>query len=200
MNYVEALLPDVMFRASDVPDTILRSAIRDGVREFLRESEVWRPEIEPVYTFGDINRFEIFLPWSARIARVYWVRVENRELDFLDTSEFEADQTEGCLISNHHPHELMLTSVTPRGWVTLAAALTPNADEDCMPEHLIHDFKDPLVASALLRIYGMPGNGWFSEEIAGYYQATLRNALLRGKRLVNNRRKEQRRTVKYGGL
>lgn len=199
MNYVDELLPDLLLQAPDVSDTALRRALQLAAQDYFRESEVWRPEFEPVLTFGGVNRYDMMLPTGTRIARILWVHMEDRTLEPLDDEAIARDAEEGYMVANADPHEIVLTTRTPRGYLKFGAALYPTPATEELPEWLIHDFRSPLVSAALARIYGSPGSPWFDPALAQQLAVAVTDSVIRHKRLSANRKTGTRRTVRYGG-
>ena len=200
MDYVDDLLPDVMFRAPDVPDTILRQMIRDGAYDFLQTSEVWRETAQPVFTFDGVDSYEFFFDCDVRIVRLHSIVIDDHEIPTAEIDELGLQKGDVAFVTNDDPHRLLLGPHTRRGWAIINASIAPNRSQRDLPHHLIRDFRDAFISAALARIYAMPGSGWFDAEVARLYQDSVAGASLRGKRLVNNRRKETRRVVKYGGI
>lgn len=200
MDYVEDLLPDVMFRAPDVPDTILRQTIRDAAYDFLQTSEVWRETAQPVFTFNEVDTYEIYFDWDVRIVRLHSVMIDDRPMRTVEVDELSGSRGDAVSVSNDDPHRLLMGPHARRGWAIINASIAPNRGQIDLPDHLIRDFRDGFISAALARIYAMPGSGWFDLDVAQIYRGATESAALRGKRLVNNRRKETRRTVRYGGL
>lgn len=200
MNYVNELLPDVMFQATDVSDVAARRALQLGVQDLLREGDLWVEKLPPMVLFSNLDQYLPRLPKGTRIARVDWVTLENSPLDALEREDITQNRQAGYHITNDEPHRLLVTEKTPRGRIEAMVHLYPTPATEELPDWIVHDFRTALVNAALVKIYGVPGSAWFDPNLAQWFATQIETAVLNGKRLIANRKRGKPRTVRYGGL
>ena len=200
MDFVEELLPELMFQAADVSDTALRRALRLGAQDLLINSDLWVQELSPISLYANLQRYTMRLPTSTRISRVEWVKLDGQPLEPLELEDIAENDEIGFHITNDHPHQLVVTDKTPRGQIRMAVRLYPTNTATDLPEWLVQDFRTALVNSALIKVYGMPGSPWFDPNLAQLLGSQVQSAILNGQRLISNRKRGRRRVVRYGGL
>jgi hypothetical protein len=200
MNYVNELLPDMLFQAPDLSDAALTRALQLGVQDLFRESDLWVQELPPIALFSNLDRYLLRLPKGTRVAKIEWVKLDNEELQGLDREDIVEDREVGYHLTNDEPHQLLVTPKTPRGNLRVMVRLYPTPATTEIPDWLVHDFRTAMVNAGLVKVYGQPGSPWFDPNLAQLLAVQIDAMVLRGKRLVNNRKQGRPRTVRYGGL
>lgn len=199
MNYVDELLPDLLYQAPDASDAALRRALQLAAQDFFRLSDLWRQELPPLMLFDGLGCYGLRTPEGTRISRVDWVNVDGHALDALDLDDIAENRERGYHITNDNPHRFLVTDRVARGYVRLSVYLYPTPETEELPDWLLNDFRTALVNSALARIYGAPGSPWFDPNLASLLANQVQADVLQGKRLINNRKESKPRTVRYGG-
>ena len=199
MNYVDELIPDLLFQAPDVSDVALRRSLKLAAQDFFKLSDLWQQELAPLMLFESLGRYVPRTPPGTRISRVEWVKVDGRDLQALDREDIAENRGPGYHITNDAPHKFLVTDRVPRGDVRISAYLYPTPATDELPDWLVHDFRTAITNSALARIYGAPGSPWFDPNLAMLLTNQVQANVLQGKRLINNRKESKPRTVRYGG-
>lgn len=198
MNYVDELLPDMLLQAPDVSDVALRRALQLAAQDMFREADIWVHEFQ-FSLFEGIDQYQLPIPTGTRIARVEWVQIDKRDLKPLDLEDIAEGREKGYHITNDEPHLLLVTEHVERVDGRASVRLYPTPATTELPDWLVHDFRTAIVNSGLARIYGAPGSPWFDPNLATLLVSQVGQQVLKGKRLVDNRKRGKNRTVRYGG-
>lgn len=199
MNYVDELLPELQLAAPGATPTLIAQMLRVGVSRFLRDNDLWRLEIGPVYTFGGLDEYVIRPPHGGRIGRLLWARMDGRDLTPLEPEDMVQQTVDGYRITNDSPQKVVLGTQTQRGKLVIGCTAFPPVSSEELPEAVVDDFREELKASGLAMLYGTAGSPEYDMQLAVFYAQQAQQSALRSQRLTTNRRKGKRRTVKYGG-
>jgi hypothetical protein len=200
MNLYERLYPDVAIQVPDCPDPTISRAILYALRTVLLATQVWRPVLDRFITFDGVNEYPIELPANTRIAKVFRVQVDGRDISSMDRHALVLQGADAGYYIDE-AHNFLVSENTPRGWVTLDCALFPTATDVNidLPEHLAHDYEDMFTAAALGRLFMMENVPWSNPNKAIHLQSLLGAYIDSARALSSNRNAPRRRAVKYGG-
>jgi len=152
-------------------EAIVDQALRRGLREFCRDTDVWREQLSFTtvadQTVYDLNA-EIGVSYDARVRRVLKVKV----------GDFEFDQT---LYEVQDDLDLEFeSSLTADLTMLVDVSLVPTEQWNTVSTELITDWADAPKAWALMHLKAMPRTPW-SDEAWQYWQQEYRGHVARAK-------------------
>lgn len=223
MTAVSNVYPKVRIEAPGVPEPLLADVVGDAMRDFFRESEVWRHTTSTLLDWTIAEAFPtltqgVELPADTRLKRVDVVKYGTggetlRPLDFRTRQDWD------CQISNWEQK----TSTSPYGWTNdphgAAPRIVPGAVETqtgvlqvrsiVVPTSALTDidayfydeFHDLWRFGALARLLKMPERDWTNIHMAAFYEGKEKEGI----KLAKSRAQAEfgqpnQRTMAYGGL
>jgi len=165
LKYVYASIPGV-------PRELAIDVIRESVRQFCKESNIWRESLATANIVATQDTYPLTLPVTdTKIASLLYVRYDNTILDIKTEDELDYEDPDWRKGLNGTPDSCVLLDPTtiqfnriPETSVTsgliIKASLMPNNDCTVAPAELYDDWHAGVVNGALSKLMLMPKQTW----------------------------------------
>lgn len=194
MALLEDLLPETRPGASQLPDVSLVAALRRGAQRFLRESQVWADDLDVFGLVLGQHTYALQLPDGARVERVLTVKVNGRPLELQlrprelrALPEVDGPPTAWAIFDSQDEQVIGFDrAATEReaGWaVAIHASLALTNDATELPDWIVTDWHDGIVAAARAELFGQRGTPHYDPEAAAAARFSFTMDVARAKRV-----------------
>lgn len=194
MALIEDLLPETRPGLAQLPDVSLVAALRRGAQRFLRESQVWADDLEPIALVEGRHTYALQLPDGARVDRMLVVKVNGRSVDtqmrpreLRMLTETEGPPSAWAILDSQDEQVIAFDhtpTTTEAGWiVALHASLSPTNDALELPDWILNDWHDGIVAAARAELFGQRGTPHYDVEASARERFTYSMDAARAKRV-----------------
>lgn len=203
--YVEPLLVEALIAAPGCPETIVERMLRQSLVDFYRETHAWRftTDVSPV--IRGRNTVDLDLPASTLASRVYWVRLDGKQLTAISPRNVTQGRGTPKGYALDGITRTLLLDVTPeetfgRNGLVANVALLPLPDIEEIPDELYSIHRDGILYGAVARLLAMPNVSWSSLQDAQVYAAMASGVKQSAKREAESLQAPVVRKVRYGGI
>lgn len=187
------LLPYLLPEVPGVPDALATQAIMRAAREFCWETGVWNEIQDPIALQDDVNEYDLDAPAGAQIVTIKSIWLVNRELVPVTMERLQElipnwQEAKGSDPAYYNcPQDWSVVRIYPIPYgangqkMTIRATYTPNQFGTTLPQFLVDNFLDELLAGAKARLMQMPGKAWSNPALAGVNQTVFDNGIVRAK-------------------
>jgi hypothetical protein len=191
---LDDLLPETRPGLSQLPDVSLVAALRRGAQRFLRESQVWADDLEAFALVVGRHTYPLPLPDGARVERILTVKVNGREIDVqMRPRELRAlADTDGpptaWAIFDSQDEQVIAFDRTPRAAeagfsVAIHASLAITNEAAELPDWIVNDWHDGIVAGARMELLGQRGTPHYDPDAAARERFNFSMDVARAKRV-----------------
>jgi len=191
---LEDLLPETRPGLSQLPDVSLVAALRRGAQRFLRESQVWADDLDPIVLVAGRATYPLQLPDGARVERVLVVKVNGREVDVqarirdLRRLPDAEGLPQAWAVFDSQDEQVIgfdrIPRVTDAGAVVaIHASLAPTNDATELPDWIVNDWHDGIVAGARAELFGQRGTPHYDPDAAARERFSFSMDAARAKRV-----------------
>lgn len=186
------MVPDVRGAAYGAPDDILIRALVRATQELCKSSQCWREELDATYAQNGVGAYEFSVPYETSVDRILWVKVgdrrgckQSRPDDLLARPSIVGAPS--LFAQDSHRQEIHLWPTPGPDEhdkpITIYAALSPTLRTTWLPDGLVDEYQQGLVAAAkadlLLNSPDMP---WHDPQNALVQRAIADSIFTRAKR------------------
>lgn len=194
MALLEDLLPETRPGLSQLPDVSLVAALRRGAQRFLRESQVWADDLDAFPLAAGRANYPLQAPDGARVERVLVVKVNGREVDaqarIRDLRRLPDAEglPQAWAVFDTQGEQVIAFDRSPRAAdagaiVAIHASLSPTSEATELPDWIITDWHDGIVAAARAELFGQRGTPHYDTEAAGRERFSFTMDVARAKRV-----------------
>lgn len=222
MTAIASVYPKVRIEAPGAPEPLIADVVGDAMRDFFRDTEVWRHTTSPLLDWTTGAVFPALtpgaeLPADTRVVRVDEVKYANDGTNLKPISFSTRSQLDG-----EFPDWEVRTGTSPQRWTNDGNAgsprIVPIAEADVtgslqirvvvspistmtdVPDWWYDEFHDIWRFGALARLLKMPGRDWTNPPLAQYYMALEREGVKMAKSRGDAEFGTPNRTMSYGGI
>jgi len=182
MNTLDDMIPYVLPDVPGASEGIIRMRLREAMRKFCREAEIWHESIE-LDSVADQAAYDVNVSYDAYIKRIVHVKIRTADTTAFDNverihpSKFKLnDDADGIVFySGYEP----TTSLTDG--IEVKVALMPNPTIESFSGVLMDRYGEGIYAYAKYRLQRVKRTPYYDPEAAreNYteYQGTLQNAI-----------------------
>ena len=195
VRHVSAIVPDVAEPV--IQESILRAAMR-----FFTETKTWREEIEVDRPRAGAYITEMLSPRATDIVAVLDASINHRPLRLAGDENMEPPR-QGTYITSVYGEgqELYFDGRLQGNEVMYArAALRPTLSATNIPDRLLNEYQDILVAGGAMESMRMNPASWNNPSMMDYYRSEFLAGIERNRNRGRSGRTHARRVVSYGGL
>ena len=158
---------DLLLLVPGALDVTVRKALRQALRRFCMDSEIWRFVFEPLPVLKGERVYRLMEQIGSKVVRVVSLEtLEGRRI----TQRKDVRGGAGQYWYESEPGLVVLNQVPERDALWQAnVVLRPDADAESMPPELYARWRDVVEAGALHKLLLMPGQPWVQVELAGYH-------------------------------
>lgn len=173
MADLESLLPRVTSRASQTPEPVAISAIRDTVIELCEKARVWPFRV--VVTLTEDEAEEIPVPAGSALHEIETVRYDGRRLEpriLYDMEDrFSAINTPGApaYYSQMLGGSIIVKPPAPGAKIEIRGFLKPILTATAAPDFVINQHHELIADGALSRLLTIPGQAWSNPQLGAYH-------------------------------
>lgn len=175
------LHPDVLVFVPGCPEPFLNQELRRAAAEFFRDSKAWLEWLAPITVSGTQREYAIPLPTDSALVDLKQATVDGNPVGLLS---FKAQEKNPATRENERPGivtadrvEITLTrTFTPGASIELQACLMPSRSAETLPDALMQQYGEAIVAGARYRLMRTPGplnNPQGAADALGEYQRHL---------------------------
>lgn len=204
-NYVEELLVEALIGAPGCPEPLVERMLRSAMVDFYRASQAWRFTSDNTPVIKGIREVELELPAGTYASRVFWVRLDGRDLRAVSPRHLQAsigvpkgyalDGVTRTLQLDVLPQENYL-----RNGLVANVAVLPMAELDTLPDELYAFHRDGILYGALTKLLAMPNVAWGDMQGAATYAGMAAAIQNEARREANSLQAPVARKVRYGGI
>lgn len=204
-NYVEELLVEALIGAPGCPEPLVERMLRSAMVDFYRASQAWRFTSDNTPVIKGIREVELELPAGTYAGRVFWVRLDGRDLRAVSTRSlatttgvprgYALDGVTRTLQLDVLPQENYL-----RNGLVANVAVLPMAELDTLPDELYAFHRDGILYGALTKLLAMPNVAWGDMQGAATYAGMAAVIQNEARREANSLQAPVARKVRYGGI
>lgn len=176
MARFEDLLPEARVALREAPDISIESALRRSAQRFCELSSIWREELDPFAWREGVALYDLEPPTGGRVERVLSIRVAGAETR-MQQSRFEDIHRMSTASGRPETFALTADGLGIHFWrapnsdhagkaVALYVALVPTRTARELPEFLVDEWHDAVVAGAHAEMFANVGMPWFSPPMA----------------------------------
>lgn len=222
MTAITNVYPKVRIEAPGAPDPLIKDVVGDAMRDFFRESEVWRYTCPSLLDWTTAAVFPTLsagteIPADTRVIRVDRVKYASDGTN-LKTVPFSTRQQ----LDDEYPDWEVRTGSSPQRWtndgigadprlIPIATAnvlgslqvrviIAPTSAMTDIPAYWYDEYHDLWRFGALGRLLKMPGRDWTNPEMAAYYFKLYNEGIALAKSRVQAEFGMPDRTMAYGGI
>lgn len=179
-DFLSLVAPNV----ESCPNATVVSAIRRSIREFCRETYVWKASLTDVDTVAGDATYTLVPPTDTQIVSVLNITHVDRDLmpideAWLDRYELNWRTFNDARRSTYVVHELYATDIrlvpppleadTP-GLVNIRVAVMPTLTATTVDDVLLNDWDESIMYGALSRLMRYPEKPWTNLALAEDYR------------------------------
>lgn len=222
MTEIAGVYPKVRIEAAGVPEPLLEDVVADSMKDFFRESEIWRYTVPGLLDWTMALTFPAITPGTEIPTGTRMKRVDELKYGSDGTSlaivEFRTRQDLDCVYSDWEvktgssplawtndptsdsPRIIPIATEDKAGTLKLRVILVPTTLTD-VPDFFYDEFHDAWRWGALARLLKMPERDWTNNPLAAYYKGLYDDEIMRAKsRAKAEFGQPNQRTMAYGGL
>jgi hypothetical protein len=175
MATFDDLLPEARIGLSEAPDFSIVAALRRSAARFCRHSHLWRDDLDPFPLVAGQDAYSLDPPSGAVVERLLTVKIDGtplREIARLQDIKALRKQsgTPVAAALTVAGDELLLwgtpTAALAGKLVDVFAVLAPTINARTLPDFLIDEWHDAIVAGAHAEMYGNKSMPWYDEAKA----------------------------------
>jgi len=191
---LEDLLSETRPGLAQLPDVSLVAALRRGAQRFLRESQVWADDLDPFALVLERHTYPLQLPDGARVERILTLKVNGRaietqlrprEMRALNASE--GSPTAWAILDSQDEQSVAFdrsaTASEVGQLVLIHAALAPTNEAAELPDWIVNDWHDGIVAGARMELLGQRGMPHYDPDAAARERFNFSMDVARAKRV-----------------
>jgi hypothetical protein len=175
MARLSELLPEARIGLSQAPDVSIESALRRSAARFLRETQLWKADLDQFELRTGVETYELQPPQSgAVVEKLVVVRVGSNVVEPVRLSDLRAMPTAGgapvAAALSVDGREVTFwrkpTAAEAGTKVAIHAALSLERTAREIPNFLADEWHDAVVAGAHAEMYGNKAMPWYDEQKA----------------------------------
>lgn len=156
------LFPDILVFVPGCPDPFLTQELRAAATEFFRDSRAWMEWLDPIVVTGTLREYDLDLPTGSMLVGLERATSNGNPTELLS---FRAQDKNPATRENERPGivtgdrvAITLTrAFTPSTRIELQVSLTPSRTATTLPDALMAQYGDAIVAGARYRLKRTPG-------------------------------------------
>lgn len=201
MKDIDMILPSVMPQVPGCAEPTAIAAIRQAAIEFCEATRAWRARDQFEVTKSSCSI--VCAPASAVIFEFESVFFNGRRLEQVSVLELDRDHPNWADDSREPSgtaryftqteHDTIRVVPAATGKVDISLYVRPSEDALQLPDFLVDRYRNVLANGALSRLLLVPGQPFFSPDMAGYYATRFQQSLDRNFN-VNIRGQQRART------
>ena len=168
LSSLDDLLPLVSPFLVGAPEAVQQQALGLIVRDFCRETEIWRETID-LATVADQATYDL----GAQVGALYGSLLRVRQIRFDDATSALSDEYYTVAETNHIVFD-DTSGVYPDDWGTemnVDAVILPNADTRNAPTWLLARWGEYIAEGALAHLKEQEGKPWTNPDKAAVHRA-----------------------------
>ena len=167
----------------------MTNAIRNACIEFCTDTLYWQERLDPITIAAIDMPYSIDTPSSANVAQVMSLTVDGavvtpKSADWLDNNYLGwATATSDTPVFYYMPDPnniVLVPAPTTTVDVVMRVAYTPTRDATVVPITLHQYYLEGIAAGALMRLFGVPGQPWYSAALVEHYGRAFSAAITNG--------------------
>lgn len=181
MKDIELMLPSVLTKAPTCPEPTAIASIRQAAIEFCVATRAWRAYDE--FEATKDNCSFVCAPTNGEVYEFESVLFNGKQLEHISISELEKIMPRWRERENsphYYTQEAFDTiTIVPKddGHVKIHMFARPSEEAEQLPDFLLDKYRHILADGALSHILMIPGQPFFSAEMASYYAVKFQRAL-----------------------
>ncbi len=195
------LRTDVAVECPSCPSPTIDSEIQKSAVEFFRQSMAWREVLDPI-TLGLVQGYDLPAPGLTQVEKIYQATYsdDNTEHRLLKGEQLNmlrrqpTTETAQPVIFAHDSinQQILLwyppgaDEVTDSAFVTCSVALKPTRRATSLPDVLMEEWRDFIVAGALMKLKSITHKPWFDAAGARYNHDIFYGGVERSRRDANS--------------
>jgi hypothetical protein len=220
MTEIAGVYPKVRIEAPGAPDILVEDVVADSMKDFFRESEVWRYSVPSLLDWTQAQTFPTLTPGSEipagtrmkRLDELKYGKNEGRIVPFYTRQDMDCvfpiweTKTGSAPLAwtndptSDSPRIIPIATADVTGSLFLRVILVPTTLTD-IPDFFYDEFHDVWRWGALARLLKMPGRDWTNLQLAAYYRALYDDEIVRAKsRAQAEFGQPNKRLMAYGGI
>lgn len=156
------LYPDILVYVPGCPDPLVTQELRRAATEFFRDSRAWKEWLDPIVAAGTLREYDLDLPTGATLVELERATSNGAPVELLS---FNAQEKSPAARENERPGivtadrvSITLTRVfAPGSRIELQVSLTPSRTAATLPDSLMEQYAEAIVAGARFRLMRTPG-------------------------------------------
>lgn len=184
------LVPEVRIEAGHAPEPLVEQRLRDAVIEFCRSTWVWQ---ETIWQRPSVAKRQVYEvdgeDWDARVIAVLTMRHRGERLVPKTPQELDAQWSNWPDLTAEQarvfiplgPNRFRLVPLPTvshaQGLTDIRVVLSPSHSADAVPDVLVDNYREGIVAGALYRLLRMPGRAWTQGNLAAVHLETFNAAI-----------------------
>lgn len=181
MDSLYDLLPDLFIELPNCPEQLIKQHLRLIAREFCRETEAYRIELDPIDIVSGTVEYNLNTGTNGSISRIIWVKKGDNITD-------ANDQTNPLSPGDYYLKDewtLVLYS-EPSSSITdgliVKVAIRPDFDEDAsLPPWFLERYADRLISGVKSKLLRMNNKPWTDRGLAGLYSNEYNSGIIDAK-------------------
>jgi len=156
------LYPDVLVYVPGCPDPFLAQELRRAATEFFQDSRAWVEWLDPIVSDGTQREYTLILPTDSAVVGIERATSSGAPVEILS---FKAQEKNPATFENERPGivtadrvSITLTrTFTAGAQIEVQACLAPSRASNTLPDALMEQYADAIVAGARYRLMRTPG-------------------------------------------
>lgn len=172
--------PDLLPHVPGVAEPMADQELRRAAQEFFRFTKAWRQWLGNITLTGAAS-YTVALPTDALVHRFDRATVNGQPVALPGWSGFDADPEsvpgQGQGFTTRDRITVVPVSAYSSGVLKLRAVLVPADQAATLPDELVAQFRDAIVAGAKARLMLQPGKGYSSPALGGVARSDFVDAM-----------------------
>ena len=202
MAAISDLVPLLASHSAGVAEPVLINIIRRAANRFCIESGVWRETLESPFLQNGAYIVELDLPAQSKLVAILDCELNGvplslagDELTMPPEPASRPKQVYGEVGSAYLDGYLATGDV-----MTVRVSLAPSYLATTLPDYLLHDWQEAIIAGTLSELFVYPGNAQYDPRLAQYWKEQFAGWVLQGRARARSGRNHAVRRVRYGGI
>ncbi len=219
---LDTLKPELRVELPGIPEPTLNAALIRVTRQFFRDSEVWKYELDNVLDWTTALTFPtitpgVDIPADTHVSRIDTVKYgtgggsSNRVVDFKTRDQLDRENPDWETEEGSSPNAwtnlgggisriVPIAAADVLASLTIRAIIAPDPTLTDLPDDLFYDNEEYIKWGVLAQLMKIPGKDWTNIAAAGKYSRDFKEGIKEARSRSQAEYGQPNRQVEYGGI
>lgn len=211
MASYESLMYEILPHVPSCPAPSVMTAIRAQTREFFHEAECWIHTIDETTTAGTREVAISNLPANTRVAVPLEIYVDGKpistanhrmmKLTFAEEYATKSGKVEFVMLADNSTDTLEFWPLPNDSYaVTGRVAVKPIRTATELPDAIMDEFADGIIAATLAKLFGQANTEWYDAKLSNKHTAMMYAEIEKARSRSRKENTSRLMVATYGGI